>query len=55
MDPTGDLGIFQVMIDKGETFCQLMELEMTNEADVFNLQSEKMLMSIIHNITGQRS
>ena len=50
MDQTGDLGIFQVMIDKGETFCQLMELEMTNEADVFNLQSEKMLMIIIHNV-----
>ena len=50
MDQTGDLGIFQVMIEKGETFCQLMELEMTNEADVFNLQSEKMLMSIIHNV-----
>ena len=50
MDQTGDLGIFQVMIDKGETFCQIMELEMTNEADVFNLQSEKMLMSIIHNV-----
>lgn len=50
MDQTGDLGIFQVMIDKRETFCQLMELEMTNEADVFNLQSEKMLMSIIHNM-----
>lgn len=41
MDQTGDLGIFQVMIDKQEKFCQLMKLEMTNEADVFNLQSEK--------------
>lgn len=41
MDQTEDLGIFQVMIDKREKFCQLMELEMTNEADVFNLQSEK--------------
>ena len=41
MDQTGDLGIFQVMIDKREKFCQLMELKMTNEADVFNLQSEK--------------
>lgn len=39
MDQTGDLGIFQ--IDKREKFCQLMELKMTNEANVFNLQSEK--------------
>lgn len=41
MDQTGDLGIFQVMIDKGGKFCQLRELEMTNKADVFDLKVRK--------------